>query len=128
DCLGIIGKPVVALKSRPDADLVDPPAEVGRRAHVRTDGDNAPCGLRLFAREVEQDPTECSLRGGSSFGRAAYVEGDIRGFRGRSRVTLQPISGGNAQLALGGSGVKPFPRVAFIHTQFGCKRTEFSDA
>lgn len=98
DRLGVVGEPVDALGRGPDADLVEPAAEVGGGGDVGADGDDAGGGLGGAAAEVEQGAAERLLGGAGAAGGAAEVGGDRR--RG------DPPDGRAAQF-LGALGAEP---------------------
>ena len=56
--VGVVGEPVDAVAERPDAGLVDPAAEVGRRADVGRDRDDARGHLGRLAHEVDEEAPE----------------------------------------------------------------------
>src|SRR2546425_8394999 len=76
--VGIVGEPVDPVSVVPDADLVDPAAEVGGRGHVGADGDDAGGDLRRLAGQVDEDAAE-RLLGGEAGGGVAGEVGRDRG-------------------------------------------------
>src|SRR4029077_2080974 len=56
--VGVVGEPVDALAGVPDADAVDPAAEVGRRGDVGADGDDALRYLGGPVGEVDEEAAE----------------------------------------------------------------------
>ena len=118
DRLGIVAEPVGALGVRPDADLVQPAAEVGRRADVRADGDDAGGGLRGGTGQVEQHPAE-GLLGGAGAGRRGAAEVGRHG--GRLPLAelraAQALGDGGAQRGLRRVTGEGGPRVVRVGSQ-----------
>ena len=113
--VGVVGEPVDAVAHRPDAGLVDPAAEVGRRADVGRDGDDPLGDAGRLARQVDEEAPERLLRRlvpRCSRPRSAGTAGGSA--RDRGLGALQPPGRGGAQLGRRAARRERRPRVARV--------------